>query len=141
MLKDEFTGCQFLKSSLVTMFNEDLFDDPNQIKQHFWIALGSSDGLNRLLAKNPAQHIIEYKRISHIGSWNIRFGEWENWVPIGPAAFLDVAIETPNVLAAAATGNYLTEWLETLYRYLSVQNFTFSFSLGNLNTVVVDFAD
>lgn len=59
MLKDEFTECQFLKSSLVTMFDEDLFDDPNQTKQHFWIALGSSDGLNCLIAKNPAQHLIE----------------------------------------------------------------------------------
>jgi hypothetical protein len=123
------------------MFDEDLFDDPNQIKQHFWIALGSSDGLSCLMAKNPAQHIIEYKRISHFGSWNIRLGVWKNWVPIGPAAFPDVAIETPNVFAAAATGNYLTEWLETLHRYLSVQKFTFSFSLGNLNTVVVDFVD
>jgi hypothetical protein len=84
------------------------------------------------MANKPAQHIIEYKRISHFASWSIRFGTWKKWAPIGPAVFPDIGIETFDV----ATGNYLTEWLMMLHKYLAIQKHFFHFSLGKLNTAV-----
>jgi hypothetical protein len=95
------------------------------------------DGLNRLIAKNPAQHLIEYKSISPFDSWNIRFGTWKKWAPIGRTAFPDMGIETSNV----ATVNYLTEWLTMLQEYIAIRKHSLCFSPGKLNTVVVDFID
>jgi hypothetical protein len=118
----------------VTVFDEKSFDNLEFTKQHFWIALGSLEAINYLIAKNPAEHIIEYKRISPFGSWNIRFGTWKRWAPIAPAVFPGIAIETSDI----ATGNYLTEWLDGC---LAVQKHFFYFSVGKLNTVVVDYAD
>jgi hypothetical protein len=128
---------EFLSSSLVTILNEELFGDPGFAKQYFWIALGSVDGLNRLMAKIPAQHIIEYKSISPFDSWNIRFGTWKKWARIGRTAFPDIGIGTSNV----ATVNYLTEWLTMLHEYIAIRKHSFCFSPGKLNSVVVDFID
>jgi hypothetical protein len=89
------------------------------------------------MAKNPAQHIIEYKSISPFDSWNIRFGTWNKWAPIGSTAFPNIGMETSNV----ATCNYLTKRLTLLHEYIAIRKDFFHFSPGKLNTVVVDFVD